>query len=77
MLTGNSNQGFQDVVDSQILTGHRASAATKLKSLDELFDFCRMISRSRGAAGEITLRANGDVWWSGAHEREWQSQEED
>lgn len=74
MLTSKANQGFQDAVDRQILDGHRASAAAKLQALDGLFEFCRMVARSRATDGEITLGANGDVWWSAAHERAWRDE---
>lgn len=71
MLTNKANYSFQDAVDRQILDGHAASAAAKLEALDDLFEFCRMVARSRGADGQPTLGANGDLWWSGAHERAW------
>lgn len=74
MQTSNSqmNLSFEEAVDHQLLEGHRADAFAKLEALDDLFEFCRLIARSRAADDQITLGAKGDIWWSPAQERAWQ-----
>jgi len=65
---------FQQAVDNQILDGHRSTAAAKLQGLDEMFEFCRKIALNLAADGQMTIGANGAVWWSHIHERIWAAQ---
>ena len=62
---------FQQAVDNQILDGHRSSAAAKLEGLDEMFEFCRKIALNLAADGQMTIGANGAVWWSHIHNQIW------